>query len=66
MILETRSKYGIKTKWCSVVYVGTLSTRPNHLYVQRRYKRNNKEFVREHFIPLEVIERWNIRKGSAE
>lgn len=64
MILETRSKDGTNTKWCSVVYAGILSTKPNHLYIQRRYKRNNKEFVREHFIPLAVIERWNIRKGG--
>lgn len=66
MILETRSKDGIKTKWCSVVYAGILSTKPNHLYIQRRYKRNNKEFVREHFIPLAVIEHWNIRKGGVQ
>lgn len=63
MILETRSKDGIKTKWCGVVHAGILSTKPNHLYIQRRYKRNNKEFVREHFIPLAVIERWSIRKA---
>lgn len=62
MILEIRSKDGTKTKWRSVVYAGILSTKANHLYVQRRYKRNDKEFVREHFIPLEVIERWNIRE----
>ena len=66
MILETRIKNGAKTKWCSVVSAGILFAKPNHLYIQRRYKRNNKEFVREHFIPLEVIEGWSIRKGGAE
>ena len=66
MILETRSKDGIKTKWRSVVYTGILSTKPNYLYIQRRYKRNNKEFVREHFIPLAVIECWGIRKIGVE
>lgn len=63
MTLETRSKDGTKTKWCSVVYAGILSIKPNHLYIQRRYKRNKKEFVREHFIPLAVIEFWTIRKA---
>ncbi|SMC38371.1 hypothetical protein SAMN02745168_0622 [Papillibacter cinnamivorans DSM 12816] len=61
MILEIRNQNHELKKFCCVVFAGILRSYPDKIYVQQRYKRSGKAYIRERFIPKEEVSTWTVR-----
>lgn len=61
MILEIYGKDGSHLKVSCVYSAAVLRSRPNEFYYQTRRTRKGNETVREHFVPLNLIDGWEVR-----